>query len=302
MPLSREELRTRTLHLYEEANKGNVDIFAEALAPDFISYGGAGMQDLYGPEGFAGLYRTFLKAFPDLTFRVDDLIVDGDLALARGTLGGTHEGDFMGMAPATNEYISWTGSAFFRFDDEGLIDRRWQDWDGVAVMQQLGIVPGPYVPKPPAPTPPTNPGRVMSGTEVKDTLAEFIERVWNKGDLAYADELFHPAATSPSAPDLPTGATAVKQLAGMVRTAFPDYSMRIEQIVGEDDKVGARFVQTGTHDGEFMGLSPTGRSVEWTETGILRFEGGKVVESWYEADILGLMQQLGVGEEVAAGG
>jgi predicted ester cyclase len=78
--------------------------------------------------------------------------------------------------------------------------------------------------------------------------------------------------------------------------------MHIEQLVGEPDKVGARFVQSGTHEGDFMGLEPSGRHAEWTETGILRFEGGKVVESWFEADILGLMQQLGVGETVQAGG
>jgi len=303
MGLPREEIRARTLHLYEEANKGNIDIFAEALAPDFVSYGGAGFEDLHGPEGFAGLYRTFLEAFPDLTFRVEDVIVDGDLALARGTLGGNHEGDFMGMAPATHTYISWTGSAFFRFNDDGLIDARWQDWDGVAVMQQLGVVPGPYVPKGPAPAPPTNPGPSLSGEEVKTVLAQFIERVWNNGDLDYADELFHPDATSPSAPDLAKGGEGVRTLASLTRTAFPDYRMRIEQIVGEPDKVGARFVQTGTHDGDFMGLAPTGRHAEWTETGILRFEGGKVVECWFEADILGLMQQLGVGSQtVSAGG
>lgn len=303
MGLSRDEIRARTLHLYDEANKGNLDIFGEMLAPDFVSYGGAGFQDLYGPEGFANLYRTFTQALPDLTFRVEDVICDGDLALARGTLGGTHSGNFMGMAPPTNTYISWTGSAFFRFDEEGLIDARWQDWDGLAVMQQVGVVPGPYVPKGPAPTPPSNPGRTLSDAEAKETLAQFIERVWNQGDLAYADELFHPGATSPSAPDLPPGPETVKDLARMTRSAFPDYHMRIEQIAGEPDKVGARFVQTGTHEGEFMGLAPTGRQVEWTETGILRFEGGQVVESWYEADILGLMQQLGVGSvDVESGG
>ena len=85
-------------------------------------------------------------------------------------------------------------------------------------------------------------------------------------------------------------------LAGMVRTAFPDYNMRVVQIVGEHDKVGARFVQTGTHKGDFMGIPATGKEAEWSETGILRFEGGKVVESWYEADMLGLMQQLGIGQ------
>jgi len=44
-----------------------------------------------------------------------------------------------------------------------------------------------------------------------------------------------------------------------------------------------------------MGIPPTGKTVEWTETGILRVADGKVVESWFDVDILGLMGQLGVG-------
>jgi len=290
------QLKEITSRMYDEANRGNVGIFEELLAPDFVSVGGAGFKDLHGPEGFAELYRTFLQAFPDLTFRVEDLIAEGDLVLARGTLGGTHKGDFMGMAPPTGKYISWTGSAFFRFNDDGLADRRWQDWDGVAVMQQLGVVPGPYVPKAPAPEPPSNPGPVTSPHDARDILQRFLEEVWNSGELDYVDELFHPEATSPSAPDLPSGPEGVKSIVGMIRTAFPDFHMRSEQIVAEENKIGARFIQGGTHEGELMGIAPTGRTVEWTETGILRFEGGKVVESWYESDILGLMQQLGVGE------
>ena len=57
----------------------------------------------------------------------------------------------------------------------------------------------------------------------------------------------------------------------------------------------ARFRQGGTHDGDLMGIAPTGKKVEWTEIGILRIADGKVVESWYDVDMLGLMGQLGVG-------
>jgi steroid delta-isomerase-like uncharacterized protein len=300
MALPAEQLKAITQRMYDEANVGNVDIFAELLAPDFLSIGGAGFKDRQGPEGFATLYRTFLEALPDLTFRVEDLIAENDLVLARGTLGGTHKGNFMGMAPPTGKYVSWTGSAFFRFNDDGLADRRWQDYDGVGLMQQLGVVPGPYVPRPPAPQPPTNPGPATSPAQAREILARFIEEVWNEGKPEFVDELFHPEATSPSAPDLPPGPTGVKQILTMIRTGFPDFHMRIERLVAEDDKIGAQFVQGGTHEGDFMGIPPTGRTVEWTETGILRFEGGKVVESWYESDFLSLMQQLGVGDETGA--
>jgi len=66
-------------------------------------------------------------------------------------------------------------------------------------------------------------------------------------------------------------------------------------MVAEDDRVAARFVETGTHKGEFFGVAPTGKSVNFTEIGILRIADGKIVESWYDVDMLGLMGQLGVG-------
>ena len=61
------------------------------------------------------------------------------------------------------------------------------------------------------------------------------------------------------------------------------------------------FVETGTHEGELFGIAPTGKTVSFGEMGLLRLEGGKVVESFYNTDMLSLMQQLGVGGSPAAG-
>ena len=124
-------------------------------------------------------------------------------------------------------------------------------------------------------------------------MQRFIEAVWNNGDFAVADEIFRSDATSQSAPQLPPGPAGVRVIATMFRSAFPDFRMLIDMMVAEGDQVAAHFVQTGTHLGDFMGIPPTGRRVEFTEIGILRIEDGKVVESWYQPDMLGLMQQLG---------
>jgi predicted ester cyclase len=80
----------------------------------------------------------------------------------------------------------------------------------------------------------------------------------------------------------------------MFRSAFPDFRMTIEDLIAEEDIVVARFTQGGTHRGTFMGAAPTGRQVQFTEIGILRVAGGKVVESWYETDMLSLYQQVGL--------
>lgn len=133
----------------------------------------------------------------------------------------------------------------------------------------------------------------MSLEENKALFSRFIEEVWNKGNLEVADELFSPDHTSPSAPNLPPGAEGVKILATMFRQAFPDYWMKIEDLIAEGDKVVARFSQGGTHQGELMGIPPTGKTIQWTEMGILQIQNGKIVQSWYEVDMLGLMRQLG---------
>ena len=130
--------------------------------------------------------------------------------------------------------------------------------------------------------------------EHKALFRRFIDEVWNNGNLAVADELFAPDAFTPSAPQLPPGRAGVKVIVTLWRTAFPDFHMTIEDLIAEGDKVVARFTETGTHQGEFMGIAPTGRPMSVTEIGILRLVDGKVVESWYEVDMLGLMQQLGV--------
>ncbi|MEW5871015.1 MAG: ester cyclase family protein [Chloroflexota bacterium] len=297
-PLSINEMKDAMVRLYDESNRQNFAVFDEMFAPDFVSYGGAGFQDLNGAEAFRQLYIQFTGSMPNLTFRVDNLIAEGNLCGVYGTLSGTHKGNFMGFAPPTGKRITWTGTAIFRFNNQGLMDARWQEWDGLSVMQQMGVVPTPPGSngKLPDPVPPhVTGGRYTSPAENKAIFQRFIEEVWNQGKLEVADEIFHPQATSPSAPQLPTGGEGVKVIASMFRNAMPDYHIEIIDLLADGNQVLARFKQSGTQTGELMGIPPTGKKVSWGEIGILRFAGGQVVESWYNVDLLGLMQQLGVG-------
>ncbi len=137
-----EERRAVIQQLYDETNKGNMDFLRELLAPDFISYGGAGFQDLHGSEAFINLWRTFTAAFPDLQFHVQQIVVsDDDFAAVRGIQTGTHQGNFLGMVPATGKAVEWSGTAIFRFDENGKIVERWQDLDNLSLFQQLGVIP-----------------------------------------------------------------------------------------------------------------------------------------------------------------
>jgi predicted ester cyclase len=134
----------------------------------------------------------------------------------------------------------------------------------------------------------------MPSEENKALMRRFIEELWNQGNEQVADEIFDPQSTTPGAPQLPPGPEGAKVIARMFRSAFPDFRMTIEDMIADDEKVAARFTQQGTHNGVLMGNAPTGRQATWTEIGILRIQSGKVIESWFETDLLSLYQQLGL--------
>jgi steroid delta-isomerase-like uncharacterized protein len=108
-------------------------------------------------------------------------------------------------------------------------------------------------------------------------------------EIVEPDVLFH-------AP-LPTGATgaqALKQVWPVLLRAFPDLHIAVEDVIAEGDKVVARQTVTGTHQGEYMGVPPTGKSVTYNEIFILRFANGRIAEIWGVVDVLSQMKQLGM--------
>jgi predicted ester cyclase len=269
-----------------------VEVFDKFVAPDFVDHDPIPGQEP-GLEGLKKAYHTFLEPFPDVLFVFEDIIAEDDLVFGRGVISGTHQGEFFGI-PATGKRIHWTGTRLFRLQD-GKVTEGWINLDFLGLLQQMGAVPAPPAPPAPETPPPHLTGAPASRDETKAIMRRLIDDFWNGRDESVADELFHPESSSPSAPGLPPGPEGVKQIARMFWTAFPDYWMRIDYIAGEDDRVAARFTQGGTHQGDLFGIPPTGKAAEWTEMGILRIADGKIVESWYDVDMAGLMQQLGVG-------
>ena len=82
-----------------------------------------------------------------------------------------------------------------------------------------------------------------------------------------------------------------------LHAAFSHSHIDVEDIIVEGDKVVARVTASGTHQGEFMGIAPTGNRVEFSAIDISRIAEGKIVEHWSNSDQLGMMQQLGVMEQ-----
>lgn len=125
---------------YEQAFSGNLDVYDELFAPDFVSYSSAAGGELRGPEAFRQANIMYTKAFPDFYSTIDLIIAEGNLVMVYGVASGTHEGEFMGLKP-DGKKLRWTGMVVYRFNDEGKIDGRWQEFDGLSLFTQLGLIP-----------------------------------------------------------------------------------------------------------------------------------------------------------------
>lgn len=138
----------------------------------------------------------------------------------------------------------------------------------------------------------------MSTEEIKALAHRFHMDIFQKGDLAVADEILGRDFINHFPgypPEWQRGPEGVKKLATAIRTAFPD-DARIthEETLVEGDKVVIRWKMSGTQKGDMFGIPPTGKQMTVTGIDIFRIAGGKIVEFWQNWDQLGMMQQLGV--------
>jgi steroid delta-isomerase-like uncharacterized protein len=122
-----------------------------------------------------------------------------------------------------------------------------------------------------------------------------FDEVWSRGRLELADELLAPDFVGhPIGLREPfRGPEGAKEFIGRLREGFPDASWEIEELVAEGDRVAVRWVMTGTHDGEFMGIDATEAQVRIDGMTFLRFEDGKIVEGKTLQDAMSLMRTLG---------
>jgi predicted ester cyclase len=128
-------------------------------------------------------------------------------------------------------------------------------------------------------------------TEENKGLSNRVARAMSEGDLDALDELMAPKL-----------AEEFKRDVAEIRRAFPDYGGTNVDQIAEGEKVANRFVFLGTHLGEFEGVAPTGKRVEFVGHSIDRVVEGKIVESWVEVDMLGVMDQLGAVPELGQSG
>jgi predicted ester cyclase len=124
--------------LEDGLNKGNLAVFGEVFAPDFVWHGG-GFGEVHGLPAFMQVVAPFVTAFSGLHAEIEDMMADGDRVTCRFAVRGTHSGDLFGIAP-TGRTVAWGGNPTYRIAD-GLIVEEWFFEDLLALFQQIGAFP-----------------------------------------------------------------------------------------------------------------------------------------------------------------
>jgi serine phosphatase RsbU (regulator of sigma subunit) len=121
-------------YLEQAWNQSNLDVVDETF-DRYVSHQPDGSVLERGPEDVKRFIKEFRSAFPDLRISIDDQIAGGDKVVSHGTIRGTHQGEFRGMAP-TGEERKIKGMAIFRFSSEGKVVESWDSYDQLSLMRQ----------------------------------------------------------------------------------------------------------------------------------------------------------------------
>jgi steroid delta-isomerase-like uncharacterized protein len=128
----------------------------------------------------------------------------------------------------------------------------------------------------------------------KAVVLRYVEEVWNRHDLDAVDSLVSPDYVNHAATTEDYRRGGARQIWVWLLSVFPDHRFDVEHIAADGDTVAVLGTMVGTHEGELMGIAPTGRRVVAQQSHWFRVEEGKLTEHWAVRDDLGMLQQLGV--------
>jgi steroid delta-isomerase-like uncharacterized protein len=132
-------------------------------------------------------------------------------------------------------------------------------------------------------------------------MRRFVEFI-NTADETLGNELITDGAIFhvPNRSEPMQGLGGYLAIIGMMRSGFPDVRWTLEETIADEDKLGAgdiriaaRFTMRGTHQGDFLGVPATGKSITVQAVNFYRISNGKIVEERGQPDLMGLMQQIG---------
>jgi steroid delta-isomerase-like uncharacterized protein len=134
-----EQNKTLARRWFEDLfSQGDLNAANEILSADFLDH--LTHEDERGLEELKYYVTVYRSAFPDIQDTVEDIVAEGDKVVVRWTSRGTHQGEFMGVAPRCR-HVTFTGMRLFRIA-ENKIAESWVNKDERGLQEQLGIVPG----------------------------------------------------------------------------------------------------------------------------------------------------------------
>jgi predicted ester cyclase len=134
VPTEEENKASFRRYLEEAWNQSNLEVIDE-IFDRYISHQPDGSVHERGPEDVKRFVGEFRSAFPDLRLIIEEQLAEGDKVVSRGTIRGTHQGEFRGIAP-TGEGMEIPGMAVFRFSEEGKVVESWDSYDQLSLMRQ----------------------------------------------------------------------------------------------------------------------------------------------------------------------
>ena len=127
-----------------------------------------------------------------------------------------------------------------------------------------------------------------------DFFKQFVQFI-NTADENLAQQLISPVAKFyvPGQSEPLQGPKGYLMIIAMMRSGFPDIQWTLEEMIAEGDRVAARFIMRGTHQGEFLGVPATGKSISVQAMNFYRLAGDQIIEEFGQPDMLGVLKQIG---------
>jgi len=295
-PPTPAELEAVATAYFDAFNKGDRDALDALLAPDYVQNMGAIMSQ----DRALHLDRIMAvrSGFPDGVYTIDWTMTDGDKVVIRNTFRGTHEGEFAGV-PASGNAVA-IGAFHVHRVACGNIVETWNAGDALGLFFQMGALDLKMTTAPDEEAPPSQPPKMAEcPTTTPEENVALVRRWYDEGLNGRMPEVFAEVLW-PNAvlhlgvfPDA-LGAEAVTRSLGTLTSGFPDLSYTVDDVIADDNLVLARWSGTGTHTGAaFLGVETSGKPVDWNGMNAFRFQCGRVIEGWAEANGLSAFRQLG---------
>jgi steroid delta-isomerase-like uncharacterized protein len=275
-------------YFHEIMNEANEAVAHEILAPEFVFTLPTHPEPFRGPDGFIGLVRMLHDSFPDFYINPHEMVAGGNWVVTRWMGGGTHTGGPLvtvsGDLPASGRFFEIEGMTWHTFRDGQIVESIGHE-DTIGLLLQLGVLPGQETASP-------------ETTEVENEVLanRYFEEIMNQGKLEVLEEILDPLFSFiiPTQPEPIIGYEAFGGFVTYLRNAFPDITFTTLRQTAEGNKVATRWKINGTHKGEFLGVPPTGNTVEDYGIDIFTIRHGRIVSIHVNENDFGLMQQLGV--------